>query len=936
MKRKFKDNILFQPVKVENYLNLFSSLTKTVLNGFKGNFDEALLSSMEVIGDLGIENTEDQLSWKLINRSAIQAITDLVKENQSSFNIDDEGTFIKKIKELKYDKELKVDSAFFKAPKENAFVKDIQNILFDWFQLAGIDEYKSKAMTARFPSFFVYALNDEWAKNSKAYERLLAPMETPFSEQAIMEDDWEKYKAYLDKQTQESIFGEAFGLSQIYIPLCAYYKEKNKDDKEEKKVVNLHDIIPEWLNKDDKNDSVRIISGGPGSGKSSFVKIFAANIINTHRVLFIPLHRFSLNNDIEEDINKFLVRSKYFEKTPLGKEEKLIIIFDGLDEISMQGKIGVESANNFIGQVKRLLENYNHQIRRLSIIVTGRDLPVHEIEKDFKETGQVLHVLPYYVDENRPSGIIVKYFDDKNLLSEDKRNLWWKKYGQLTGKNYEEFPKELKPKISDEITTQPLLNYLVALSYDHDEIKFADNTKRSDLYRDLINAVYKRGWQGKHRALEYIEKDNFEKVLEEIAVSVWQGAGRTATVKDIEERCKKSEIDKFLPSFKKNAEDSVLNVLMAFYFHQFGETKEGYKTFEFTHKSFGEYLTARRIIGQLQKTKEKLELQKTERNGWTEETALINWIDLCGNAPLDAEIHNFLCDEISRNEQADVRSWQDMLCELISYMLKFCMPFEKIAPRPTYYEEIRLSRNAEEALLVALSICSWFTEKISNIKWENEKSAGEWFSKLCVKHPVPSIFRLCLNNLALSKCVFLVKDFAEANLKGADLSGADLNHANLTEANLNEANLSGADLSGADLNHANLTEANLEGAKWIRAYLFSADLSHADLLGTDLSGVNLKEAKLRGANLSRANLSGANLRGADLRGADLREANLSRTDLNGTDLNGTDLRRANLSGADLRTTINLFTAILEKTVFQKGDLNETDLQKAIAKGAIVR
>jgi hypothetical protein len=96
MKRKFKDNILFQSIKVENYLNLFSSLTKTVLNGFKGDFNETLLSFMELIGDLGIENTEDQLSWKLINRSAIQAITDLVKENQSSFNIDDEGTFIKK------------------------------------------------------------------------------------------------------------------------------------------------------------------------------------------------------------------------------------------------------------------------------------------------------------------------------------------------------------------------------------------------------------------------------------------------------------------------------------------------------------------------------------------------------------------------------------------------------------------------------------------------------------------------------------------------------------------------------------------------------------------------------------------------------------------------------------------------------------------------
>jgi predicted PilT family ATPase len=42
-------------------------------------------------------------------------------------------------------------------------------------------------------------------------------------------------------------------------------------------VVDLEDCLRQWLQTANKNDAIRIISGGPGSGKSSFAKIFAAH-----------------------------------------------------------------------------------------------------------------------------------------------------------------------------------------------------------------------------------------------------------------------------------------------------------------------------------------------------------------------------------------------------------------------------------------------------------------------------------------------------------------------------------------------------------------------------------------------------------------------------------------------------------------------------------
>jgi uncharacterized protein YjbI with pentapeptide repeats len=890
MKRAFKDGIPFKPVKIGSYSDIFSSLAKIALNGYKGEYVEAALSAMDLAAAFGTEGTEERLGWDLVNRSTVQAIGDLLKDNQNSLIVKDNVTFIEKIKTLKYDKEIKVDGAFFKNPKDSEFVKDIQSILLEWFSLAGIEKHKSETMAARFPAFFVYALNDEWVINSEKYKRLLARMETPFSAQVKMEDDWEKYKAWLDKQTKESIFSEAFSLSQIYIPLCAYYKENN-ENKEKRTVVDLHDAINEWLTKDDKVDAVRIISGGPGSGKSSFLKMFAAGVAATHNVLFISLHHLSLEDNIEKDINNFLVSNKYFKETPIGKEGKLLIIFDGLDELSMLGKTGVEAAHNFSRQIGHLLENYNDQKHQISILITGRDLPVSEIETDFRKSGQTLHVLPYYVGKEKEFQFLpyyvrnekefqspaFEYIDEKKLLSEDRRNLWWEKYGKLTGKNYNKLPEELNRFVSLEITSQPLLNYLLALSYVRGKIQFSDKTNRNALYSDLIRAVYERGYQGeqsRHRLMEHIEEPEFEQVLEEIAVSAWQGAGRTATVKAIKKRCEKSNISDIITRFQKSAEKGVLNLLIAFYFRHSGKTWKGDETFEFTHKSFGEYLTARRIVRQLQKTQEALESKKTEENGWTYKTALVNWIELCRNAPLDADIHTFLYDEMLLHERLKVKSWQDTLSGLISHMLEFGMPFEKISPRPKYIDETWQSRNAEEALLAALSACSRCTNEVSNIKWKDDKAAGKWLLKLC-RHPHDFVFAYsCLNNLNLRDANLINFNLRDANLRGANLRDAYLSDANLTGANLINVNLRDAVLIGANLSDANLRSANLS----------DADLTGANLRGANLRGANLINASLRDADLIGANFSNANLRRADLRDADLSYAKLTDVDLSNADL----------------------------------------------------
>ena len=81
------------------------------------------------------------------------------------------------------------------------------------------------------------------------------------------------------------MFSEAFGLRQVYVPLRAYYRRKKTDDDSpdvdryskgsqnetfERVVVELEEELDTWIQTADPNDAIRVISGGPGSGKSSF------------------------------------------------------------------------------------------------------------------------------------------------------------------------------------------------------------------------------------------------------------------------------------------------------------------------------------------------------------------------------------------------------------------------------------------------------------------------------------------------------------------------------------------------------------------------------------------------------------------------------------------------------------------------------------------
>ncbi len=532
---------------------------------------------------------------------------------------------------------------------------------------------------------------------------------------------WKGYLSWLQRRVQEPMFDDNFGIASVYIPLRGYYERKQRQEKEEREelrlgrgrwepeqtervVVDLYDYLSNWVDNAHKDDGIKVICGGPGSGKSSFSKMFAAKLAEdeTRRVLFIPLHCFELKDNLQDALQSFIKRQEDAEKivppNPLKKENResqVLLIFDGLDELAMQGKTAVEVVRDFVIEVDKKLNRYNQNEARVLVLISGRDLAVQANRTHFPQEGQILHVIPYVQSNYEKKK--QTYIDDSKLLATDQRQDWWRAYGKLKGKNYDSLPKELDRENLFEITAQPLLNYLVALTYDSGTFNFSVDSNINEIYNHLLEKVFKRDWKkNKHRTIQGINQEHFINTLEEIAIACWHGNGRTATIKEITKRCQGNpKLKKVLQNISDHAQSGVTQLLTAFYFRQSGQLNDE-DTFEFTHKSFGEYLTARRIVLQLKMTHEEFECNQEDSDGWDKKTCLENWARLCGPSALDEYVLSFLRDEIEQQSLEEVKQWQQTLCKLISFMLGKGMPMERLDSCPDYLEMSRQDRNAEE------------------------------------------------------------------------------------------------------------------------------------------------------------------------------------------------------------------------------------------------
>ncbi|UEC41788.1 MAG: NACHT domain-containing protein [Methanothrix sp.] len=881
---------------------LFKSLSKGIGHAAFGRWEEIGNDTVEALSAVGLETKPEELAFLLIQRSITRALFDLVGESASLYLADaemDSDALLDKLDLSISAGEVHIDQKFFDRPSDLPLIKEIQPLLQKWLEGIGVKEPAAKAIVDRLPSYFVYALNQEWRKNAKSYRPIIEALDTPFSRAGDREWAWATYSALLQRRVHEGIFDEPFGLSQIYVPLNAfYYEEKATEEfgeeitragrKRQSVVVSLENELEQWLKNTSQIDAIRVISGGPGSGKSSFARVFAAKLSNDPKmkVLYVPLHLIDPTKDLIEEIGRFVRDEGVLIQNPLDRdspEPNLLIIFDGLDELASQGKAAAETARAFVREVERTVEKRNIQSAKLRVLISGRELIVQENECEFRRPRQILNLLPYFIPRTSERKLISGlpddgrhfirdgeyYSDPGELLEKDLRQNWWKNFGALTGEEYEGLPKELSREDLEEITSQPLLNYLVALSFTRKALDFSKDVNLNSIYSDLVAAVHQRGYE-KHRAypsISHMTQENFFRVLEEIGLAAWHGDGRTTTVREIEEHCSASGVGALLDTFEEGAKEGVTRLLAAFFFRRYGQRMSGDATFVFTHKSFGEYLTARRVVRAIERANRDLNEHANDPDrGGDERDALRKWVEICGPSAVTPYLHVFLLNEIKLRSAADLAQWQEQLAKLFNYMLQHGMPMEQLQIG-SFKKTLFQSRNAEEALLVALNACARITGRVVSVEQPDPTAFGAWFRRIQGQRsgPESALAARCISFLNLTGTCLDISDLYGANLSYSNLERLSAHFACFGSANLTEADLPNATLYGSDLSRALMVKADLKNVILQRGNLIRAILEGAQLQGSQLQGANLKGANLEGANLEGANLSRTILEGADLK-----------------------------------------------------------------------
>ena len=885
-------SILDKSVSI-SWLSVFRSLGKAIPKFAGGSITEGIGELAELSLALGIAEEPGDAAWLLIRRAITHALADLIRDHRDLFRTDtpDPEVLQRLERDLDLGSEvLEIDERFFDSPGSLDLLQRMREPLAAWLVGYGLAPIAAKTIAERLRPYFVLALHDEWGRRPADYALISSAIDTPFTRAQDLERSWFRYEAHLWRVVNEPMFAEPFGLRAVYVAPRAFWERSSEDrsappepsvlnakhvcskKRTRRVVVELASALDDWLTKNDRGDAIRVISGGPGSGKSSFTRMYAAETMTKRRarVLYVPLHLFDPKGDLISAVGDYVRTSKILPANPLESAtrevpERLLIIFDGLDELAMQGKLAAETAQQFVREVDKTVDKLNQMRPWLSVLISGRELTIQANKSEFRQAGQVLQLLPYAVEldegrfvreSNRLGDIATSVWDDPHgLLSRDQRSEWWNKYHSVSGIEPETIPDAFLEGELGDITRQPLLLYLVALSYARNKLTLGSETNLNDVYADLIDAVWSRAYERRrYPGIQELSKEQFVRVLEEVGLAAWHDERRTTTVRTIREHFESASLTKILDGFQQGAEAGVTRLLTAFYFRQHGE-RDGDRTFEFTHKSFGEYLAACRVVRTVANIHRAMtEHESDPDHGKDAFESLANWAEICGPAALDEYYVRFICREMRRRAAEDVSQWQMRLAALISLAARTGAPMERVKPRPaSFHEELRRSRNAEEALFACASACGDVTNKTTEVDWPSPIAAGAWIRRLQGQRTSArnAVIVESLSWLSLRHCHLDILD-----LYGARLDGAQLTDAKLNFTCFERASLVGADLRQARLFSTNFRAANLANTRFdelptevhVTPHLEDDDLLRirphiwVTLAGANLTGSTLEKA----------------------------------------------------------------------------------------------
>lgn len=483
---------------------------------------------------------------------------------------------------------------------------------------------KTDFLERRLSESIGYALNYVLIHSVDRYTPLITALAIDAVTMVQRSDEWRSYRETLRRAVSEdTIFAQpkdGATLSEIYIRLRCFSRLKLEENsvflKKRKPTVKikvqwLDDSILQWLAAKCKKDQIRIITGAPGSGKSSSAKMLSHRIsyAGEYNVFFVPLQGRDVSGEVNGILEKQVEISKgggglaFNPATTLREDQKpLLLIFDGLDEIKRNDQGGPDTTRKFIGNLRSWLTQINaaSELAFVKAIILGRPQAADDAASELSiDRTYVLNTAPISVlsegDFARIGEHKIQIDDPYELCKLEQRYELWDRCSRWFDDDYSEPPEGFFGNELSDLTKEPLLLYLLFVSGFAGKRWREAAENRNRVYREIFSSIHQRDVDEKGDSLkkDVNDKGRFFILMECLGLAAWRGGGRTGDDTVFVKLRDQVYSPKTKKDFAEVASADLKNVALQIYTQQSSEDVPGY---EFIHKSFAEYLTARALV----------------------------------------------------------------------------------------------------------------------------------------------------------------------------------------------------------------------------------------------------------------------------------------------------------------------------------------------------
>ncbi|MBA9072274.1 GTPase SAR1 family protein [Flavobacterium gossypii] len=445
-------------------------------------------------------------------------------------------------------------------------------------------------------------LEIEYQENKEIYKELVDFFDNPIFKQNIQLDKQLDYYKNLIKlftnPLQPKLPENLETLKDLYIePYFKFHKNNIHKQTSYKdfhepldNTLSLHKFVNEFFLKGvtypDCKETYNLIFllGQPGQGKTSFCyKLIYDYLESSIGLPSSPLYFIKIRELVARDfidnplqtVNSFIGQNIDF------REDKCVLILDGLDEAYMSGGLN----DNDLRVLYERLNKVSFQNKKLKIILTSR-LNYLNVNDSCFDNSLVIQLEVLSDNQIKEYSERFKTFYPNNKLVEKIDSI-------LTDYNYEHIK---------ELLQQAVLIYFIAMS----NIDIDKDDSRSIIYDKIFSSLAKRSWE-ENGQLSYLKSDvrtnpkKYERYLREyirnIAFEIYQSPNLHISV----DKLRKLDATKIF--IKKCFDDSIeitpdkINeiskyLLISFYFQESKNNQSSETAIEFFHNSLWEYLTA--------------------------------------------------------------------------------------------------------------------------------------------------------------------------------------------------------------------------------------------------------------------------------------------------------------------------------------------------------